>query len=152
MDAHLIYCTEYHNLQRTVLKVLLKKFNKERMDSHVHIIFFENNMELFNNIREIEHEEDERIPDMFILDINTPKMTGLELLSKIRNIPIFNKVPIIMHTTVPIATYPDILTLGANAFLNKSGKEGAFIKTIDYWLNCHKKYCEVPGQPKPRII
>ena len=43
---------------------------------------------------------DERVlPDLAILDINTPKMNGLEVLERIRSVKQFNYLPIVMFTT-----------------------------------------------------
>lgn len=43
---------------------------------------------------------DERVlPDLAILDINTPRMNGLEVLERIRSVKQFNYLPIVMFTT-----------------------------------------------------
>jgi CheY-like chemotaxis protein len=60
------------------------------------------------------------LPDLAILDINTPRMNGLEVLERIRSVKQFNYLPIIMFTT----SDSDIdrqraLELGANAYVVK---------------------------------
>jgi len=144
---HLIFCVENNKADILLMELLLKEFNEKHSDSRVEIIFLENSVKAFDYLQEIQNKEGERIPDMFLLNINMPNMSGIQLLKAIRQMPTFYKVPIVMHTCVNLDTHSDILALGANAFLTKDREEG-FIKTIDYWLNCHKKYCEIPRKPK----
>ena len=39
------------------------------------------------------------MPDFIFLDINTPKMTGLECLEEIKKYPVLKNIPIIIYTT-----------------------------------------------------
>lgn len=43
--------------------------------------------------------DDRIIPDLIILDINTPKLNGLEVLEKLRRTKQFKTAPIVMFTT-----------------------------------------------------
>jgi len=40
-----------------------------------------------------------QLPDLFLLDIKVPNVTGLELLKQIRNTAAFNAIPAVMLTT-----------------------------------------------------
>jgi CheY-like chemotaxis protein len=60
------------------------------------------------------------LPDLAILDINTPRMNGLEVLERIRSVKQFSYLPIVMFTT----SDSDIdrnraMELGANGYVIK---------------------------------
>jgi DNA-binding response OmpR family regulator len=64
--------------------------------------------------------EDRLIPDITILDINTPKLNGLEVLEKLRRTKQFRTVPIIMFTTSDSPTDRNrAMELGATNYVIK---------------------------------
>lgn len=63
---------------------------------------------------------DRIVPDITILDINTPKLNGLEVLEKLRKARQFNKIPIIMFTTSDSPTDRNrAMELGATDYVIK---------------------------------
>ena len=60
-------------------------------------------------------------PDMIILDLNMPGISGVELLRAIRAVPLFQHVPVIIFSSAYIRTLVDEATqLGVNKILAKS--------------------------------
>jgi CheY-like chemotaxis protein len=59
-------------------------------------------------------------PDLIFLDINMPRMNGIEFLTKIRSLNTFNQIPIIVYsTTSNIADKIKVKTLGAKDCIEK---------------------------------
>lgn len=75
-----------------------------------------NGLEATNKLR-----DDERKPDMILLDIMMPYMDGLEVLSGIKNDPATRDIPVIMLTNLSQREQIDeAMGLGAVDFLIKS--------------------------------
>jgi len=73
--------------------------------------------------------------DVIILDLNMPKMDGLELIKEIRNYDDFRTIPIIMITTEADEDHKEQgLSLGANAYLIKPVTRDLLINTIAKFL------------------
>lgn len=80
------------------------------------------------------------LPDLMLLDINLPRMNGLELLSIIKQDDHLKKIPVIMLTTS--VSEKDIIesyTKYANCFISKPVNLPQFmdvVKTIeDFWIS-----------------
>jgi two-component system cell cycle response regulator DivK len=59
-------------------------------------------------------------PDLIIMDIQLPKMSGLEVTKKLREIPEFNRTPIIAITAYAMKGDKEkALDAGCNAYLSK---------------------------------
>jgi chemotaxis family two-component system response regulator Rcp1 len=79
------------------------------------------------------------LPDLVILDLNLPRMTGHEVLAAMRADETFRRIPVAVLTTSSaeadvIRTYD----LGANCFLTKPVGVDQFIAVVrsidDFWL------------------
>lgn len=78
-------------------------------------------------------EQGEPLPVVVLLDINLPKINGLEVLKRYKTSPLIQKVPVIILTTS--AEDRDIETayqLGANSYI---------VKPVEF-----EKFLEVAGQ------
>lgn len=70
------------------------------------------------------------------LDINMPKLSGIEILKKIRQMPLWNSLPIVMLTTsTSKANIESCRKLGANFYVPKSGNYDALENSIKYVLS-----------------
>jgi CheY-like chemotaxis protein len=83
------------------------------------------------------------IPDIILLDINMPKMSGLEALERIKLHPSLKTIPVIMFTTS--SSHIDIkkaYELGASGFILKPNRLEEFIEVTrhvcDYWFKVVK--------------
>ena len=85
--------------------------------------------------------------DLILLDLYLPRMTGLDLLSRIRTDPLLYLTPVVMLScSDDDAVAANCLDAGANAFVSKASDPGAFRTSIariaDFWGN----ECRVPRQ------
>ena len=83
---------------------------------------------------------DWRSPDLILLDLNLPGMTGREVLDRIRTTPALRTVPVIVLTTSRRQEdVHDMYAAGANTYIEKPQEFGRFVevlRTIErYWLD-----------------
>ncbi len=81
-----------------------------------------------------------RSPDLILLDLNLPGMTGLEVLERVRSTPELRTVPVIVLTTSRRQEdVHDMYAAGANTYIEKPADFGRFVevlRTIErYWLD-----------------
>jgi CheY-like chemotaxis protein len=79
-------------------------------------------------------------PDIILLDLNMPKMGGLELLSWIRSQPNMKRLPVIVLTSsVQEADAMKAYEAGANSFVVKPNDFNQLVEAIrslgDFWLD-----------------
>lgn len=77
-------------------------------------------------------------PDLVLLDINLPKINGMEVLRSVKEDPALRNIPVLMLTTS--ARQEDVATAyahGANAFICKPMRFARFVEVLqelsDYW-------------------
>ncbi len=59
-------------------------------------------------------------PDLIVMDIQLPKMSGLEVTKKLRQMPVFNSIPIIALTAYAMKGDKErFIAAGCNAYLPK---------------------------------
>jgi len=84
-------------------------------------------------------DSDSPVPDLILLDINMPRVSGLEVLKHIRSDEALHRLPVIVLSTSKrdedvIQSY----NLGVNAFVSKPLAADEFIKAIQmletFWL------------------
>lgn len=90
--------------------------------------------------------EDALRPDLVLLDINLPKLNGVEVLRTVKRDPVLQSIPVLMLTTS--ARQEDIGTayaLGANTYICKPIRFARFVEVIRevsiYW----SRVARVPG-------
>ena len=60
------------------------------------------------------------LPDLIVMDIQLPKMSGLEVTKKLRQMPVFNSIPIIALTAYAMKGDKErFIAAGCNAYLPK---------------------------------
>jgi CheY-like chemotaxis protein len=68
-------------------------------------------------------------PDLIVLDLNLPRINGLELLSRIRAVDNFRKIPIIIFTSSDSPRDRELaMSLGANLYVRKPTDLNSFMK------------------------
>jgi CheY-like chemotaxis protein len=81
-----------------------------------------------------------RVPDLILLDLNLPRLTGQEVLRHIRGEEALQSVPVVVLTT---STRPedirDVYAAGANTYIEKPQDFARFVETLRtiqrYWLD-----------------
>jgi CheY-like chemotaxis protein len=79
------------------------------------------------------------LPDMVILDLNLPRMTGHEVLAAMRSDEALRRIPVAVLTTSSAeADVAKTYDLGANCFLTKPVDVDQFVHVVqsidDFWL------------------
>jgi DNA-binding response OmpR family regulator len=71
------------------------------------------------------------IPDLVILDLNVPKIDGMEILRAIRQDPAMAKVPIaVLTSSGALQDKVDAITSGADRFITKPVDLRSFVGTV----------------------
>jgi CheY-like chemotaxis protein len=81
-----------------------------------------------------------RLPDLVLLDLNLPRLTGREVLERIRANDAFRSVPVVVLTT---STLPEdvraLYAAGANTYIEKPQDFKHFVEVLKtirhYWLD-----------------
>jgi CheY-like chemotaxis protein len=80
------------------------------------------------------------MPDLILLDLNLPNLTGREVLERIRTTRALRHVPVVILTTTQAQhEIMECYRLGANCFLTKPAGFPQFVKlleqTCSFWFN-----------------
>lgn len=86
---------------------------------------------------------DAQQPDLILLDMNLPKINGLEILTKIKTDPVLKVIPVVMLTTSTSEAHVlDAYKNYVNCYINKPIDLEEFISVIriieSFWLNTVK--------------
>ena len=78
-------------------------------------------------------------PDLIVMDMQLPKMSGLEVTGKLRQMPVFNRVPIIALTAYAMKGDKEkFIEAGCDAYLSKPINIRELPKMIDGMLQNRK--------------
>jgi two-component system, chemotaxis family, response regulator Rcp1 len=82
-------------------------------------------------------------PDLILLDMNLPKVNGLEILARIKSDPVLKVIPVVMLTTSTSESHVlDAYRNYVNCYINKPIALEEFITVIriieSFWLNTVK--------------
>jgi len=117
-NSKIIYLADDDQDDRFFISEAIKKFNPE-----ITIIEVENGVELLSMM-----QEENNPPGLVLVDMNMPKMNGLETVSAIRNSPGFSFIPAVMLST---SSDPSLISLayeaGVNSFFTKPSSLDGFI-------------------------
>lgn len=96
--------------------------------------------------------EDVDRPSIIFLDLEMPRMGGLETLEMIKAHPKLKDIPVVILTGVADSQVIErAALLGANSYTLKHGRVEAFIESIvasaNYWLTVH----QYPYRAKPQV-
>jgi two-component system response regulator len=83
---------------------------------------------------------DWRSPDLILLDINLPRLTGREVLERLRATPALKAVPVVVLTTsTRREDIQQMYACGANTYIEKPQEFHRFVEVLQtihrYWLD-----------------
>ena len=109
----LIYVVEDDPDDRYLLQMTLAA---KYVASQIH--FFTHGTELFVRLT---HRLDGRLPDLILLDLETPIMNGFETLQLLKNVDEFRNIPVIIRSSSEMSSYiTRCYELGCKAYVVKS--------------------------------
>ncbi len=81
-----------------------------------------------------------RNPDLILLDLNLPRLTGREVLQRVRTTPELKTVPVVVLTTSRRPEdVQDMYAAGANTYIEKPQSFQRFVQVLQtierYWLD-----------------
>lgn len=77
---------------------------------------FDSNSTLLNNLKDTESP----VPDIIFIDLNMPKLNGVECLRIIKDLPRLDKVPVVVYSTIETQLFvEEVYELGAALFIKK---------------------------------
>lgn len=84
------------------------------------------------------------LPDLILLDLKLPRMTGLQLLERLREDPRMRRLPVVVLTSsMEQSDVAASYDLGANSYVRKPVDFEEFIelagKIGDYWLRVNRR-------------
>ena len=113
-----------------LIKLAIKKAN---INSNISVV--NNGEEGINYLTRITNEK-EKLPDLILLDINLPKVTGLEVLKKIKSNKSIKSIPTVVFTS---SDSPSDMNFcyrnGADYYIRKPNNINSFTETMIYIKN-----------------
>lgn len=90
----------------------------------------------------------ENTPDLIILDVRMPKLSGIDVCGRIRRVKRLKDVPVIMLTSLEDAKTQKLAQLvEVNAFVNKPLVSGKLRRLVSELID--KKSADLPGPDAP---
>lgn len=129
------------------VELFLEAFESTEENIASEIKAFSNGVDILNYL----FDENSKIPDLILLDINMPKKNGKEVLTEIKSNTKLQSIPVIMLTTSDsFIDIKECYNNGANAYLSKTINFKTYIKTIEsiqrFWLQTAQLPSQHPAQ------
>ena len=121
------------------VEITLTAFRKLRITNKVHVVRDgQQALDFLFRKGEYGNGADAPEPDLILLDLNLPRLNGLEVLERIRASDLFSTTPVIMMTA---SERPEDIRrsykLGANSYITKSVDFAEFVHAtevlVEYW-------------------
>ena len=123
------------------VRLTQEALNEGRIENKLHVVF--DGVEAIEFLSKTGKHKNANVPDLILLDLNLPKMNGLEVLEKIKNDPELKLIPVIVLTTSQSendihASY----AMHVNCFVSKPVEYDSFMSVIksieDFWFTIVK--------------
>lgn len=123
------------------IRLTQEGFKECRVQNELHVV--KDGVEAMDFLTQSGEHENAPRPDLILLDLNLPKMTGHEILAEIKKDGDLRSIPVIVLTTS--STHEDILAsydLQASSFITKPVEFTKFLEVLKelelYWLSVVK--------------
>jgi CheY-like chemotaxis protein len=88
----------------------------------------------------IETLNSDLLPDYIFLDLNMPRMNGIQCLIEIRHIEKLQHIPVVIFTTsTDDSTRTEALRHGATAFITKPTRVSELVSELNNFFTAHKE-------------
>ena len=123
------------------VRLTQEALNEGRIANKLHVV--NDGVEAIEFLSKTGKHRNAIIPDLILLDLNLPKMNGLEVLEKIKNDPELKLIPVIILTTSQSdndvhASY----AMHVNCFVSKPVEYDSFMNVVksieDFWFTIVK--------------
>ncbi len=123
------------------VRLTQEALNEGRIANKLHVV--NDGVEAIEFLSKTGKHRNAIIPDLILLDLNLPKMNGLEVLEKIKNDPELKLIPVIVLTTSQSdndvhASY----AMHVNCFVSKPVEYDSFMNVVksieDFWFTIVK--------------
>ncbi len=140
------------NKEESVFKILLIDDNQDsiviarralkKVELNNQLWIAENGEEGLGLLKKCKEEkkdkEDSSRPDLILLDVNLPKIDGMEVLKEVKADPLLKKIPVVVLTgSNRDADKLKSYELGCNSYIQKSSRFEEFVrvinKIVEYW-------------------
>jgi CheY-like chemotaxis protein len=118
------------------VRITLRAIDKGELEASVSVV--RDGQEAIDFLRRVGPFAEARRPDLVLLDMNLPKLNGIEVLRTSKGDPELRAIPVLMLTTSQ--RQEDVATayaLGASAFITKPIRFSRFVEVIrdlaTYW-------------------
>ena len=96
-----------------------------------------------------------RRPNLILLDLNMPKINGLEALTEMKADPVIKQIPVIVYSSSKESEDVDACyRIGANGYITKPARFQSLIDTMGafakYWLEIVRLPALPPCEPPPK--
>lgn len=94
-----------------------------------------------------------RFPDLVLLDLHLPRLTGLEVLKRVRALPELRHVPVVVWTTSQ--EEEDIRAVylaGANSYIEKPRDYARYREVLEIMLRYWFQIAQLPASPDSRTM
>lgn len=124
--------------------LIRKAFEKARVPNPIHVVSDgEEAVSYLLGVGKYANREEYPLPDLILLDLKMPRMSGFDVLNWRRRQPGLNKIPVIVLTSSDqIWEVNRAYALGANSFLVKPGDFQDYTRlahvVCEYWLKASK--------------
>lgn len=124
--------------------VLLVRKALEEVYFHHHLAVAEDGVEALHYLLRKPPYQDAPRPDVIILDLNLPRISGQELIERLATMPEFSQIPLVVLTSSPQDQYVlDIWPAGRSLYLIKpvsfSELRDRMAEAMDFLASIHPK-------------
>lgn len=123
-----------------------RAFQKSILENHINLVVAKDGIEALNFLYKTEKNnwnDKKLIPEIILLDLNLPKLNGLQILERIRNEPHTKLIPVIILTSSKEeADLTKAYKLGVNSYIRKPVDFQKFKDAIQqlglYWVGLNE--------------
>ncbi len=122
------------------IELTIRAFQKNNLKNEIVVIKDGGEaMDYFDKLAETQPNENPKLPTLILLDLKLPKADGIDILKKIRSVPLTKFTPVVILTSsVEEQDLFNGYQFGANSYIRKPVDFNKFLNAVQqlgmYWL------------------